>query len=184
VTQSFKVCPSCKTQTSIAATRCPSCGYAFVTQFVQQAAAQIPQAVKPSAFMRTVVCYRRLSTAYSPAQVLDATALALREVGGNVQVFNNEIFVQDGAQGVDFAFTATIDARVVIVPVGPNTYDIRCEVYARPNVLFWVCAFLGFCTLLFWVVNVLFFVMNMQRPYQAALDRITLPDAPPLAPRY
>ena len=86
-------------------------------------------------------------------------------LGGTVVRQPGGFTIMNGRANVDLAFMADIDAVVSARDAGPGVVDISCQIRLTANTVFWLCLFLGLCTVVAWVVPVLFFVCDPRRAY-------------------
>lgn len=117
----------------------------------------------------------RVSTAAPLDVVMSATLQALRQLGGQAaQTSPNTIKITNGNENVQFAFIANINADINIQPF-PGGYDITSYIKTTPNLLFWICAIVGFFFLWFlWIVCLLFFFVDPSSQYMRALNSIQI----------
>ena len=108
-------------------------------------------------------------------EVVDATVQSLRRTGGSVTSSGTSIQVTDATGLGSFTFMCHIDAAGRVVEREPGTYRIEFTLSKRPNTIFWLCLFLGWCALgLLWLANIMYLFVDstVQREFQFLLDRI------------
>jgi hypothetical protein len=115
---------------------------------------------------------RRFTSAKPLAQLANELIASLQAVGGTHYASPDGVRIVNGNMGVDFNFLAEVDADVRIVMAAPGTYDVIVMISTRPAPMFWVGVVGGFFTGLLWILPVLYFVMDPQKPYMAAIDRV------------
>ena len=116
-----------------------------------------------------------VKTDKSIAEVVDAAVHTLRRSGGSVTNTGTSIQVTDASGLGSFSFMCHIDGQGRVVEREPGVYRLEFELTKRPNAIFWLCLFLGWCAAgLLWVVNALYFFVDstVQREFQVWLDRV------------
>jgi len=92
---------------------------------------------------------------------------------GGVQYHSiDAIHIEDGKLGIDLNFTANFSADVRLRSVGEGTWDLVTVINLTPNGLFWAGVVGGFCTGALWIIPILYFVIDPQRAYIQAIDRV------------
>jgi hypothetical protein len=117
-----------------------------------------------------------IKTDKSISEVVEATVRTLRRSGGSVTGTGNTIGVTDASGLGSFSFMCHIDGQGRVVEREPGLYRIEFDLTKRPNGIFWICLFLGWCAFgLLWLVNVLYLFVDstVQREFQVLLDRVS-----------
>lgn len=116
-----------------------------------------------------------IKTDKSIDEVVDATVRTLRRSGGSVTSTGTSIQVTEASGLGSFSFMCHIDGQGRVVEREPGLLRLEFELTKRPNGIFWVCLFLGWCAAgLLWLVNVLYLFVDstVQREFQVLLDRV------------
>ena len=123
--------------------------------------------------MGSKTLYHQISTERGLDRVREATQRSLVLLGGSMMPRGDGFEITQGAQGVNFAFTADFSTFVNIVQSQPGRYDIMCTVSWKPNVVFWICFVVGFFVLgILWIIPLLHLFIDPTSAYQQALFRI------------
>jgi hypothetical protein len=116
-----------------------------------------------------------VKTDKSIEEVVDATVRTLRRSGGSITNTGTSVQVTDASGLGSFSFMCHIDGQGRVVEREPGLYRLEFELTKRPNTIFWLCLFLGWCAAgLLWLVNVLYLFVDgtVQREFQVLLDRV------------
>lgn len=123
--------------------------------------------------MGNKMVYYSMETDRPIEQVREALKNSLMLLGGTIYQQGDGFQVQDGVNGVNFAFAAKFDAIINVRPTAPNRYEFFGNVNWSPNGLFWACLIIGFFVFgILWLVPLLYLFIDPTSAYQAAFFRV------------
>ncbi len=125
-----------------------------------------PQAGKKTIFFT-------LESNKSLDQVREATKKSLMLLGGTIFEQSDGFQIKQGVNGVNFAFTANVEAFVSVRETAPNKYELFGSINWSPNALFWVCLVVGFFVFgILWIIPLLYVFVDPMPAYQQTLYRV------------
>lgn len=123
--------------------------------------------------MGSKTVFYTLETDKSMAQVREATKKSLLFLGGVLLEQGDSFQIKQGANGVNFAFTANLDALINVRQSAPNKYEFFGTINWSPNGLFWACLIIGFFIFgILWIVPMLYLFLDPSQAYQQTLFRV------------
>jgi hypothetical protein len=106
-------------------------------------------------------------------QVRAALKNSLMLLGGMVLEQGDNFQVQQGTNGVNFAFAANFDAMINMRQTAENKYEFIGTVNWSPNTLFWICLIVGiFVFGILWIVPLLYIFIDPSQAYQQVFFRL------------
>ena len=123
--------------------------------------------------MAAKTLYQQVTTSKNLDELKQTAMEAFRSVGGTMQETLDGFQIKQGVNGVNFAFTAKMDANVRLREIKPNEkYEIECLINWSPSVVVWVCLLIGLFVLgALWLVAALYLFINPGEAYMQALNR-------------
>ena len=123
--------------------------------------------------MGSKTVFYTLETDKPLSQVKEATKNSLMFLGGTLFEQGDGFQIKQGANGVNFAFAANLDAFVSVRQSAANKFDFFGTVNWSPNTLFWACLIIGvFVFGILWIIPLLYLFIDPSTAYQQALFRI------------
>ena len=123
--------------------------------------------------MGSKTIFHSFTSENSLAQVQEATRKSLMLLGGTILEFGEGFQLKGGENGVNFAFTADIEATINVRETSPNKYDLFAAINWKPNGVFWACLIIGFFVFgILWIIPLLYLFIDPSQPYQQMLYRI------------
>ena len=123
--------------------------------------------------MGTKSVYGQVVTDKSFDEVKKTAASAFMMLGGTLQETPDGFQITNGANGVNFGFTAKFTAWVRIRQVKPQQYDLECVINWSPAPIVWICLVVGlFVFGILWLIALLYLFVNPGEAYQMALFRM------------
>jgi hypothetical protein len=118
--------------------------------------------------MGSKTLFYQIETQKSREEVVAATKNALVMLGGTPQNRgDNNIFVLQANNGVNFAFTADFETMVSVQENKPGRFDLLVNVNWKPNAVFWVCLIVGFFIFgILWIIPFLYLFIDPSSAYQ------------------
>jgi hypothetical protein len=128
--------------------------------------------------------YGQVVTNKSFDEVKKTAASAFMMLGGTLVETPDGFQISNGANGVNFGFTAKFTAWVRIREVKAQHYDLECVINWSPAPIVWICLVVGlFIFGILWLVALLYLFVNPGEAYQQALFRtqqvLAVPSAEP-----
>jgi hypothetical protein len=106
-------------------------------------------------------------------EVKQAVRKASSFLGGSIIERGDGFEIQQGVNGVNYAFAANFNAYININQTNPGKYQIQATINWNPNTLFWVCLVIGFFIFgILWIVPLLYLFIDPTSAYQQALFRV------------
>jgi len=123
--------------------------------------------------MGSTTVMHSINTEASLQDIRDATKKSLLFLGGTLSEYGEGFQLKGGNNGVNFAFTADIDALVNIKENSPSKFDIIATINWKPNGAFWACLIIGFFVFgILWIIPFLYIFVDPSQAYQQMLFRI------------
>lgn len=113
-----------------------------------------------------------LETDKSLSEVKEATKRSLMFLGGTLYEQGDTFQIKQGANGVNFAFTANIEAVINLRQSTPGKYEFFGTLNWSPNAMFWICLIAGFVIVIPWLIPLLYLFIEPSNAYQQALFRV------------
>ena len=105
--------------------------------------------------------------------IRDATRKSMLFLGGTLVEYGEGFQLKGGNNGVNFAFSADLEALINVRESSPNKFDILATINWKPNGLFWACLIIGFFVFgILWIVPLLYIFIDPTQAYQQMLFRI------------
>lgn len=137
----------------------------------QSSAKETSFATPPQAGKKTI--FHTLETNKPLPQVKEAVKKSLILLGGSILEQGDSFQVKQGVNGVNFAFTANVEAYISVRQTAPNKYELFSSVNWTPNALFWVCLIVGFFVFgILWIIPLLYVFVDPMPAYQQSLYRV------------
>jgi len=120
---------------------------------------------------------KTLFTQVASEKSIDDVKVALKQafqsVGGLMIESPRGIEINQGVNGVSFAFAADVSAQVNIRQVNDRLYEIECTVSWKMSALSIICLIVGlFMFGILWIVPLLYLFVNPEFSYQQSLQRV------------
>jgi hypothetical protein len=123
--------------------------------------------------MSTKMAFYQFESNKNLSEVKEAVRKSLSFLGGITLDQGDTLVVNQGVNGVNFAFTATFQALVGIRQTTPNKYEIMANIKWSPNALFWICLVIGFFIFgILWIIPILYLFIDPTNAYSQALYRV------------
>jgi hypothetical protein len=123
--------------------------------------------------MGSKIVYYQFTTDQPIDVVMNAAKRSLMLVGGEMQAFGNNLNITQGNQGVNFAFTANLEAIVSVKEAPNDQIEVMANINWKPNGIFWACLIIGFFIFgILWIIPLLYLFLDPTSTYQQALFSI------------
>jgi len=122
--------------------------------------------------MGSKMVFYTINTTKSMPEVIEATKKSMMFMGGQVFPQGDGFIVKQGANGINFAFTANIEASLALRQTDTSKYELFGTINWSPNTIFWVTLIFGFFFIIPWIVPLLYLFLDPTQAYQLAFMRI------------
>jgi hypothetical protein len=123
--------------------------------------------------MGSKTVFHLIETKKTLSDVKQATKQACSFLGGTIYERGDGFEINQGVNGVNFAFSANLKAYININQTDPEKYQIIGTINWNPNGVFWACLIIGFFVFgILWIIPLLYLFIDPTSAYQQALFRI------------
>ena len=123
--------------------------------------------------MGSKTVFYQFSSQHSMQEVENAAYRAFIPLGGEITKLGNGLSIKNGKSGVQYGFTADLDATLTISQPSPDQYELICAVNWKMNALTIISLIVGiFVFGILWIFPLLYLFIDPSTQYQQSLTNV------------